>query len=57
MALLNIYIPRIMGDLINVIAKVNEVREPFLEKVKTPALKLIGMYIVQVCIHYNRYKM
>lgn len=39
-----------MGDLINVIAKFDEFRgsESFLEKVKIPALKLIGMYIAQV---------
>lgn len=50
MALLNIYIPSLMGDLINVIAKFNEIvgKESFLEKVKLPALKLVGLYVAQV---------
>lgn len=39
-----------MGDLINVIAKFNEIvgKESFLEKVKLPALKLVGLYVAQV---------
>lgn len=49
-AILNIYIPKIMSDLINVIAKFNErvESESFMDEIKTPALKLVGLYIAQV---------
>lgn len=49
-AVLNVYIPKIMGDLINVISKVGGSTESqsFVEKAKTPVLKLVAMYIAQV---------
>lgn len=52
MAILNIQIPQIMGSAVNVIAKFSETKdgELFMEEMKVPALKLIGMYLAQVGI-------
>ncbi|KAK9728533.1 ABC transporter [Popillia japonica] len=48
-AILNIQIPQIMGSAVNVIAKFSETKdgELFMEEMKVPALKLIGMYLAQ----------
>lgn len=54
MAILNIQIPQVMGGAINVIAKFSETKDSnlFMQEMKIPALKLIGMYLAQVCIEY-----
>ncbi|KAI4467350.1 atp-binding cassette sub-family b [Holotrichia oblita] len=49
-ALLNIQIPQIMGSGINVITRFSQTKdgELFMEEMKIPALKLLGMYLAQV---------
>lgn len=49
-AVLNVYIPKIMADLVNVIAKLNGTMESksFVAEARQPALKLVGMYLAQV---------
>lgn len=48
-AILNIQIPQLMGSVINVISKFTETKdsEIFVNEMKVPALKLIGMYVAQ----------
>ncbi|KAI4467323.1 atp-binding cassette sub-family b [Holotrichia oblita] len=48
-ALLNIQIPQIMGSGINVITRFSQTKdgELFMEEMKIPALKLLGMYLAQ----------
>ncbi|KRT82824.1 ABC transporter ATP-binding protein, partial [Oryctes borbonicus] len=48
-AILNIQVPQIMGGAINVIAKFSETKdgEMFMEEMKVPAIKLVGMYLAQ----------
>lgn len=45
-ALLNIQIPQVMGEVINVVAKFHESTK-FLEEIKIPALRLSAMYVAQ----------
>ncbi|GLV43523.1 uncharacterized protein CBL_04065 [Carabus blaptoides fortunei] len=45
-ALLNIQIPQVMGEVINVVAKFHESTK-FLEEIKLPALRLSAMYVAQ----------
>lgn len=46
-AILNIQIPQVMGDLINIISRYTN-GGVFLKEMKIPVLKLIFMYIAQV---------
>ncbi|CAG9764190.1 unnamed protein product [Ceutorhynchus assimilis] len=54
-ALLNIQIPQVMGGVINVLAKFSSQHDSqqFISEVKTPALKLVAMYVAQsVCTFF-----
>ncbi|KAJ8976437.1 hypothetical protein NQ317_008471 [Molorchus minor] len=50
-AILNIEIPQTMGGVVNVLAKFSENKDSqmFISEMKTPAIKLITMYIAQSC--------
>lgn len=48
-AFLNVYIPAMLGVIVNVLASMkNNPSVDFIDEIKTPALKMISLYIGQV---------
>lgn len=48
-AFLNVYIPMLLGEVVNVLANQRNNPSPnFIEQIQAPALKLFGLYVAQV---------
>jgi len=54
--MLNIQIPHLMSEIVNVIASFNEIKDSnaFVEKMELPVGKLIFMYVAQVIYIFSR---
>lgn len=53
-AFLNVYIPAMLGVIVNVLANLkNNPSADFIEEIKVPAMKLISLYIGQVSVFFN----
>lgn len=53
-AILNIQIPLMLGDLVNVVARyLRENTGSYINEIKGPAMKLLGLYGIQVSTHKN----
>lgn len=51
-AILNIQIPLMLGDLVNVVARyLRENTGNYVHEIRGPALKLLGLYGIQVSTH------
>lgn len=53
-AILNIHIPLMLGDLVNVVARfLRDQTRSYIQEIKGPALNLLGLYVIQVSKQNN----